>query len=166
MTAPNPHVPIDVLSLRQQCQRQAETIADLQRRLWVEPWVGWGCGIALGIVVGVLGAVLMAGSAHAEAAAPSLSWHTLRDGSQWMCAEWPASTDRVATRICYNPATNEAQSSLGSYPGRQSGAWVPDFPPIPAPLSPQGWLGHHIKKQCLVADEIEKGWQNCGDVKP
>ena len=65
MTAPN-YAPIDVLSLRQQCRRQAETIADLQRKLWVEPWVGWGCGIALGIVVGVLGAMLMAGSAHAE----------------------------------------------------------------------------------------------------
>ena len=67
MTAPNPHVPIDVLSLRQQCQRQAETIADLQRRLWVESWVWWGCGIALGIVVGVLGTVLMDGSAHVAA---------------------------------------------------------------------------------------------------
>jgi hypothetical protein len=50
--APDPEQPCDAISLRDQCRRQARTIADLQRKLRMVPWIALVLGIAVGLGFG------------------------------------------------------------------------------------------------------------------
>ena len=61
--------------------------------------------------------------------------------------------------VCWTPIDSTTASC--QWPTNGSGPICTVFGEVPPPPNEGG----NVKKQCLVSGEIDKGWQNCADVK-